>query len=55
MRQVGVQVQDVGTQLYWQTYVDLPGSDLGPGNLVHVGEPGNGGAASSRATGAAGA
>ena len=39
MRQVGVQVQDVGTQLCWQTYVDLPGSDLGLGNLVHIGEP----------------
>ena len=39
MRQVGVQVQDIGTQLCWQTYVDLPGFDLGLGNLVHLSEP----------------
>ena len=39
MRQVGVQVQDVGTQLCWQTYVDLPGTDLGIANLVHLAEP----------------
>ncbi len=39
MRQVGVQVQDIGTSLCWQTYVDLPGSDLGLANLVHIAEP----------------
>lgn len=36
MRQVGIQVQDVGTYLCWQTYVDDPGEDLGLGNLLHV-------------------
>ncbi|SFL94333.1 hypothetical protein [Nitrosomonas communis] len=36
MRQVGVQVQDVGTYLCWQTYVDEPGAELGIANLVHV-------------------
>ncbi|HTI08692.1 MAG TPA: hypothetical protein VL832_09050 [Puia sp.] len=39
MRQVGVQVQDIGTSLCWQTYVDLPGHDLGLAKLVHIGEP----------------
>lgn len=39
MRQVGVQVQDIGTQLCWQTYVDLPGGDLGLGRLVHIAQP----------------
>jgi hypothetical protein len=29
MRQVGVQVQDIGTYLCWQTYVDDPGRQLG--------------------------
>jgi hypothetical protein len=41
MRQVGVQVQDIGSQLCWQTYVDLPGSHLGLANLVHIAEPPN--------------
>lgn len=36
MRQVGVQVQDVGTYLCWQTYVDDPGRDLGLANLMHI-------------------
>ena len=36
MRQVGVQVQDIGTYLCWQTYVDEPGHNLGVANLVHV-------------------
>ncbi len=36
MRQVGVQVQDVGTYLCWQTYVDDPGRDLGLGELIHI-------------------
>jgi hypothetical protein len=39
MRQVGVQVQDVGTFLCWQTYVDDPGRDLGLGSLIHVAKP----------------
>jgi hypothetical protein len=39
MRQVGVQVQDYGTQLSWQTYVDDPGADLGVARLVHIAEP----------------
>jgi hypothetical protein len=36
MRQVGVQVQDIGTYLCWQTYVDDPGRQLGIANLVHL-------------------
>lgn len=36
MRQVGVQVQDIGTYLCWQTYVDDPGKDLGLANLMHL-------------------
>lgn len=36
MRQVGVQVQDVGTYLCWQTYVDDPGRDLGIAKLIHI-------------------
>lgn len=36
MRQVGVQVQDVGTYLCWQTYVDEPGRALGISELVHI-------------------
>lgn len=39
MRQVGVQVQDYGTQLCWQTYVDDPGQELGVSMLVHVAQP----------------
>lgn len=39
MRQVVVQVQDVGSYLCWQTYVDDPGSQLGLAKLVHVGAP----------------
>lgn len=39
MRQVGVQVQDIGTQLCWQTYVDLPGNRLGLASLVHIAQP----------------
>ncbi|MET0637723.1 MAG: hypothetical protein ABWZ25_16965 [Chitinophagaceae bacterium] len=41
MRQVGVQVQDIGTNLCWQTYVDMPGHDLGLAKLVHIAEPPN--------------
>ncbi|HSF46334.1 MAG TPA: hypothetical protein VLA58_10000, partial [Chitinophagaceae bacterium] len=36
MRQVGVQVQDIGSYLCWQTYVDDPGRDLGIAKLVHI-------------------
>jgi len=39
MRQVGIQVQDVGTYLCWQTYVDDPGINLGLGKLVHIATP----------------
>ena len=36
MRQVGVQVQDIGCYLCWQCYVDEPGMNLGVANMVHV-------------------
>ena len=36
MRRVGVQLQDYGTSLCWQTYVDDPGQELGVGLLVHM-------------------
>lgn len=36
MRQVGVQVQDIGTYLCWQTFVDDPGKQLGISQLVHL-------------------
>lgn len=36
MRQVGVQVQDIGTYLCWQTYVDDPGRQLGVSRIVHL-------------------
>ncbi len=39
MRQVGVQVQDIGTYLCWQTYVDDPGKELGLGKLIHIAKP----------------
>jgi hypothetical protein len=39
MRQVGVQVQDIGTYLCWQTYVDDPGRELGLAKLVHIAKP----------------
>ena len=39
MRQVGVQVQDIGTFLCWQTYVDDPGSELGLAKLIHIAKP----------------
>jgi hypothetical protein len=39
MRQVGVQVQDIGTYLCWQTYVDDPGRDLGIAKLIHIAKP----------------
>ena len=39
MRQVAIQVQHIGTQLCWQTYVDEPGRNLGIAELVHVASP----------------
>jgi hypothetical protein len=39
MRQVSVQVQDIGTFLCWQSYVDDPGRDLGISKLVHIAKP----------------
>ncbi|HKT83160.1 MAG TPA: hypothetical protein VJQ84_04915, partial [Solirubrobacterales bacterium] len=39
MRQVAIQVQDIGSYLCWQTYVDDPGAALGLGRLVHIGAP----------------
>ncbi len=39
MRQVAVQVQDVGTYLCWQTYVDRPGESLGIADLMHIAKP----------------
>jgi hypothetical protein len=32
MRQIGVQVQDIGTYLCWETFVDEPGGELGLAN-----------------------
>jgi hypothetical protein len=39
MRQVGVQVQDIGTYLCWRTYVDDPGKELGLSKLIHIAKP----------------
>lgn len=39
MRQVGVQVQDIGSYLCWETFVDEPGKQLGLANLVHIAKP----------------
>lgn len=36
MRKVGIQVQHIGTRLSWQVFLDIPGKDLGLGELVHV-------------------
>ncbi len=36
MRQVGVQMQPIGTQLCWQIYIDDPGMPLGVSQLVHL-------------------
>jgi hypothetical protein len=41
MRRVAVQVQDIGTYLSWQTFVDDPGRELGVAELVHIAEPPN--------------
>jgi hypothetical protein len=39
MRQVAIQVQDIGSFLSWQSYVDDPGRELGVAQLVHVAKP----------------
>jgi hypothetical protein len=36
MRRVAVQVQDIGTYLCWETFVDDPACELGLANLVHI-------------------
>ncbi|MEU9132436.1 hypothetical protein AB0D08_30735 [Kitasatospora sp. NPDC048540] len=39
MRQVGVQIQDIGSYLCWETFVDDPGKDLALPHLVHIAKP----------------
>ena len=39
MRQVAVHVQDNGTFLCWQTYVDDPGGASGLSKLIHIAKP----------------
>lgn len=39
MRKVGVQVQDIGVALCWETFVDDPGRDIGISKFVHIGQP----------------
>lgn len=39
MRQVGVQLQDLGESLCWQSYIDNPGDQLGIAKLVHIASP----------------
>jgi hypothetical protein len=39
MRQVGVQLQDYGTRLCWQAYVDTPGDSVGMPIFVHAAPP----------------
>lgn len=38
MRRVGVQLQDLGTRLCWQVFIDNAGVDLGLAELVHFAE-----------------
>ena len=38
MRRVGVQLQDLGTQLCWQVFIDDAGATLGLAELVHFAE-----------------
>ncbi len=38
MRRVGVQLQDLGTQLCWQVFIDNAGAKLGLAELVHFAE-----------------
>jgi hypothetical protein len=44
MRHVGVQLQDLGIHLSWQSFVDDPGAELGLGQLVHIAKPPDAGA-----------
>lgn len=39
MRQVAVQVHDIGSYLCWETFVDDPGKDVGLANLIHIAQP----------------
>lgn len=39
MRQVGVQIQDIGSYLCWETFVDEPGLQLGLPDLIHIATP----------------
>ncbi|MEO6202875.1 MAG: hypothetical protein ABIP82_06625, partial [Nitrospirales bacterium] len=39
MRKVGVEVQDIGVQLCWHTFVDDPVRTLGIAELVHIAAP----------------
>ncbi len=39
MRQVGVQIQDIGSYLCWETFVDEPGKQLGLADLIHIAQP----------------
>lgn len=39
MRKVGVQVQDIGTRLCWNAFVDDAGGTLGIARLVHIAAP----------------
>lgn len=41
MRRVGVQLQDIGTRLCWQVFVDNAGDQLGVAELVHMTEMGD--------------
>jgi hypothetical protein len=38
MRRVGVQMQDIGSRLCWQVFVDDPGATVGLSELVHFAE-----------------
>jgi hypothetical protein len=39
VRRVGVQLQEVGTRLCWQIFIEDPGRSLGVAELVHVAQP----------------
>jgi len=41
MRRVGVQLQDLGSQLCWQVFIDNAGADVGLSELVHFAESPN--------------
>jgi hypothetical protein len=36
MRHIGIQIQDYGTRLCWQAFVDQPGDSLGVASFVHL-------------------